>query len=352
MRKQISKAIYLLFAIMVIASISFLSCKKDKTTTVVTTALADSITAATTLMNNAVEGVAAGQYQRGSKAALQATITQVQAILIDATSTQVNINSAIANLSAAVALFKTKAIVPIAQANLVAQWTFGEGTGTTVTDASSNHLVGTFMAGHSTIVGRGAFPTWTSDRYGVANQALYFKKGAHIEVPYQTILVPAEITISVWVKVDTIWANNYILSEKYWEGYKFQLQDGNRPFFTYKTSDAKYFDRDWNVNGLPDDKTWHQLAVTLKAGEETFYGDGALIYTWTNVTGTINSSLPNPQIFVIGQQQPNTLTGIAPADDPSQWGVGFFKGSLDELRIYNIALTATQVTSIYNAEKP
>jgi len=74
-------------------------------------------------MNNAVEGVAAGQYQRGSKAALQATITQVQAILIDATSTQVNINSAIANLSAAVALFKTKAIVPIAQANLVAQWT-------------------------------------------------------------------------------------------------------------------------------------------------------------------------------------------------------------------------------------
>jgi hypothetical protein len=352
MRKQISKAIYLLFAIMVIASISFLSCKKDKTTTVVTTALADSITAATTLMNNAVEGVAAGQYQRGSKAALQATITQVQAILIDATSTQVNINSAIANLSAAVALFKTKAIVPIAQANLVAQWTFGEGTGTTVTDASSNHLVGTFMAGHSTIVGRGALPTWTSDRYGVANQALYFKKGAHIEVPYQALLTPAEITISVWVKVDTIWANNYILSEKYWEGYKFQLQDGNRPFFTYKTSDAKYFDRDWNVNGLPDDKTWHQLAVTLKAGEETFYGDGALIYTWTNVTGTINSSLPNPQIFVIGQQQPNTLTGIAPADDPSQWGVGFFKGSLDELRIYNIALTATQITSIYNAEKP
>jgi hypothetical protein len=352
MRKQILKAIYLLFAIMVIASISFLSCKKDKTTPVVTTALADSIAAATTLMNNSVEGVAAGQYQRGSKAALQATITQVQAILIDATSTQLNINSAIANLSAAVALFKTKAIVPIAQANLVAQWTFGEGTGTTVTDASSHHLVGTFMAGHSTIVGRGALPTWTSDRYGVANQALYFKKGAHIEVPYQTILVPAEITISVWVKVDTIWANNYILSEKYWEGYKFQLQDGNRPFFTYKTSDAKYFDRDWNVNGLPDDKTWHQLAVTLKAGEETFYGDGALIYTWTNVTGTINTALPNPQIFAIGQQQPNTLTGIAPADDPSQWGVGFFKGSLDELRIYNIALTATQITSIYNAEKP
>jgi len=67
MRKQISKAIYLLFAIMVIASISFLSCKKDKTTTVVTTALADSITAATTLMNNAVEGVAAGHIKEDQR---------------------------------------------------------------------------------------------------------------------------------------------------------------------------------------------------------------------------------------------------------------------------------------------
>jgi hypothetical protein len=43
---------------------------------------------------------------------------------------------------------------------------------------------------------------------------------------------------------------------------------------------------------------------------------------------------------------------VLPADDPSQWGVGYFRGSMDEIRIYNIALTATQVTSIYDAEKP
>jgi hypothetical protein len=250
-------------------------------------------------------------------------------------------------------LFKSKAIVPVAQENLVAQWTFSEGTGTTVTDLSSNHLVGTLLAGHSTIVGRGALPEWTADRYGVANQALYFKKGAHIEVPFQATLLPAQITISLWVKVDTIWANNYMISEKWWEGYKFQFQDGNKPFFTFKTADGQFNDRDWNVNGLPNDRLWHHIVVTLKAGEEVFYGDGVLIYTWTNLTGTggINTSLPNPQTFVIGQQQPNTLTGVAPADDPSQYGVGYFKGSLDDIRIYNTALTAAQVESIFNLEK-
>jgi len=241
--------------------------------------------------------------------------------------------------------------VPIAQANLVAQWTFTEGTGTTVADASSNHLNGTLMAGHSTFVGGGALPVWSSDRYGTANKALNFQKGAHIEVPFSTLLTPAEITISLWLKIDTTWANNYFISEKYWEGYKFQIQDGNRPFFTYKTSDNQYFDRDWNVNGLPNNE-WHQIAVTLKNGEEAFYGDGALIYAWTNTTGTINTSLPNPQTFVIGQEQPNVLNGIAPADDPSQWGVGYFKGSLDEIRIYNTALTSGQIQSIYDAEKP
>ena len=349
MRKQILKAIYLLFAIMIIASISFSSCKKDKTTPVVTTALSDSITAATTFMNNSVEGFAAGQYQKGSKAALQTTITQVQAILADPTSTQVIINNAIANLSAAVALFKSKTIVPIAQANLVAQWTFSEGTGTTVTDASSNHLVGTFMEGHTVIHGRGPLPTWCPDRYGVANQALHFSYGGHIEVPYTSILAPAQMTISLWFQVDSLnLADNYMISEDWWEGYKLNLQTATKPFFTFFNG-TNIYDRDWNANGITD-HNWHHLVVTLTAGVESYYGDGVLIYTWNDVTGGI--VIQKPQTYVIGQAQPNTLVNVLPADDPSQWGVGYFRGSMDEIRIYNIALTATQVTSIYDAEKP
>jgi Concanavalin A-like lectin/glucanases superfamily/FIVAR domain len=349
MKKQISKVIYLLFAIMVIASISFSSCKKEKATPVVTTALADSIAAATTLLTNSVEGVAAGQYQRGSKAALQTTVTAVQTILDDPTSTQTDINNAIANLSAAVTLFKTKAIVPIAEANLIAQWTFSEGAGNTVTDVSSNHLVGTFMEGHSVIVGRGPLPTWCPDRYGVANQALHFSYGGHIEVPYTSILAPTQMTISMWFQVDSLnLADNYMISEDWWNGYKLNLQTATKPFFTFNNG-ATIYDRDWNANGISD-HSWHHLVVTLTDGNESYYGDGALIYTWTNVTGGI--SILNPQAFVIGQAQPNTLVNVLPADDPSQWGVGYFRGSLDEIRIYNIALTATQVTSIYNTEKP
>ncbi len=141
MKKQISRTIYLISAVLIIAGISFTSCKKDNTVTVDKSALADSLTVTNALLSNSVEGIAAGQYQRGSKAVLQSTITAIQPIYDDPASTQAQINSAIANLNAAVLLFKSKAIVPIAQQNLVAQWTFSEGTGTTVTDLSSNHLV-------------------------------------------------------------------------------------------------------------------------------------------------------------------------------------------------------------------
>jgi len=348
MRKQILRSVYLLFAVSFIAGLTFSSCKKDSSTPVVKTVLSDSLTAAKTLLTNAVEGVADGQYQKGAKATLQTTVTAIQAIFDDATSTQTVIDNAVANLHAAVALFRTKTIVPIAQSNLIAQWTFSEGTGTTVADASPNHLSGTLMAGHSVIVGRGALPVWSTDRYGVANQALNFQHGGHIEVPYNSVLAPAEMTISLWFKADTLGKpDNYIISEDWWNGYKLNLQDANKPFFTYYNN-TNPIDKDWNVNGYTD-KIWHHLVVTLSAGVETYYGDGVLIYTWTDVTGTIH--IKNPQTFVIGQAQPNVITGVLPADDPSQWGVGYFRGSLDDIRIYNKALTATQVKSIYDLEK-
>jgi hypothetical protein len=344
MRKPISRTIYFLFAIFIIASVSISSCKKDTTPSVVKTALADSLTAANALLTNAVEGVAAGQYQMGSKAALQTTVTAIQAIYDNPASTQIEINNAITNLASAVTLFKTKAIVPIAQESLIAQWTFSEGTGTTVTDASSSHLVGTFKPGYSTIVNAdGTLPQWTTDRYGVANQALHFIKGGHIEVPYTSILVPAEITISLWVKLDTIFADNYMLSQDSWHCWKLQLQSVSKVFFTVATTTGIY-DKDWVADGVPINE-WHNIAVTYKDGEEDFYGDGKLIKSWVGaVTGTIkNADLVD---FCIGQEIPNNISPAVSYSPPH------FKGSLDDIRIYNKALTAAQVTSIYSIEKP
>lgn len=342
-----------LLAMFVIATTFFTtSCKDDDDPTVQvnTTVLADSIAAAEDLLAGATEGTAPGNYQVGSKATLQTTIDDVQAIMDNPSSTQANIDAAVVNLHNAMDTFRDALIVPIAAENLIAYWAFDEGTGTTVADASTNGLDGTFVVGFSTIPGNGQLPLWTADRYGNDNKALQFDKGGHIEVPYNSVLFPTEISISLWAKVDHVFADNYMLSQNWWEGYKLQYQSANKVFFTYKNADASYFDRDWSVNGQ-DTTEWHHVVVTLKEGEENFYADGQLVKSWTDVTGGLNPPA-NPVAFTIGQEFPNERPGIAPADDPAQWAVGYFKGSLDDIAIYDVALSASQVQGIFDMQKP
>jgi len=343
-----------LLAILVIA-LSFFStsCKDDDDdpgVVVNKTVLADSIAAAEDLLAGATEGTAAGNYQVGSKATLQTAIDAVQDIYDDPASTQANIDAAVVNLHNAMDTFRDALIVPVAEENLIANWMFDEGTGTTVSDATPNGLDGTFMVGFNTIPGSGPLPEWTADRYGNENKALHFANGGHIEVPYNSVLFPAEISISLWAKVDNIFADNYMLSQNWWEGYKLQYQSANKVFFTYKNADATYFDRDWSVNGQ-DTTEWHHVVVTLKEGEENFYADGQLVKSWTDVTGGLNPPA-NPVAFTIGQSFPNERPGIAPADDPAQWAAGYFKGSLDDIKIYDVALSDSQVQGIYDMEKP
>jgi hypothetical protein len=338
---------------------AFSSCSKsdDAGPTATKTALNDSITVATNLISSTHEGTEDGSYAVGSQATLTVAITAAQAVSVSPTVTQDQVNAAATALGAAIATYKAGKIVPVALANLVAHWAFDEGTGTAAADASANVLNGTLKAGPAKW---GAVtPKWINDRKGVANKALQFNNGASVEIPYNTKLNPQTITMTAWVKVDTINANNRFLGLWSWNGYKFQLQDGNRPFATFATS-VNIFDRDAGV-GLPDDKAWHHLAVTYVNGTETFYIDGVNVKAWTDVTGTCSSISATPYNLVIGADFP--VDKYAPDDTkyddatspfyhviPLAWG-GHFIGGLDEVRIYNSALTDSQITTIYNREK-
>jgi len=104
------------------------------------------------------------------------------------------------------------------------------------------------------------------------------------------------------------------------------------------------------------------LAVTYVDGTETFYINGISVKVWTDFTGTASSISAKPYNLVIGADFPvdkyslgdGTNFAIVGSPDyhviPLAWG-GHFIGAIDEVRIYNTALSASQVTSIYNREK-
>lgn len=274
--------------------------------------------------------------------------------------TQVEINNLVTQLTLATATFKTQAYGFIDESlYLNAGWHFDEGTGTTATAFSTVKHVGTFKAGNAGVFGASAMsPSWVEGVKG--GKAIYLNNGAHLEVPYTTAFLPANITISVWIKPIELYENNYIVSQNFWNGYKLQTQGGGKPFFTYKTTKAvnPIIDADNEVDNSIKVNVWNHILVSVNGTtkELKFYVNGTLTKTWTETTKGIAPLIqtltdPTPQPFIIGcvatDAQLATWTWTETATS-----LGYFKGAIDELKIYNTALTNGQVSRLYTNEKP
>ena len=207
--------------------------------------------------------------------------------------------------------------------------------------------------GSSVVFGANAMsPTWVDGAKD--GKAIFLNNGAHLEVPYNVAFLPSSLTISVWIKPIELYDNNWIVSQNFWQGYKLQTQSGGKPFFTYQKADGKFIDADNEKDGTIKINVWNHIVVTLNSTtkELIFYVNGTLTKTWTETNKTIGPLIqtltnPGPQPFLIGVAKIDAmLTNETPAN------LGYFKGAIVELKIYNIALTAGQVKKLYNDEKP
>jgi len=321
----------------------------------------------------------------GDKTDLTALITEADALAAAATANDYP-QTAIDNYKATLATVKAAAATPLTQVlidNLVTQlteamntfdaqaygfidedlylnagWHFDEGTGTTATAYSTVHHVATFKPGNAVILGATALsPTWVDGVKG--GKAVYLDKGAHLEVPYTTAFLPVNLTISVWIKPLELYEHNYIVSQNYWNGYKLQTQGGGKPFFTYKKVDGGIIDADNETDNSITAGVWKHVVISVNGTtkELKFYVNGTLTKTWTEadkgigpLTQTLTS--PDPQPFIIGC----VATDAELAANFMEWttadNLGYFKGAIDELKIFNIALSDGQVSKLYNDEKP
>lgn len=141
-------------------------------------------------------------------------------------------------------------------------------------------------------------------------------------------------TASAWVKPDgsnnlgtdkTIVAKNNGLV-----GYKLFLTDANYIGFSVGTTASDRIDSNTQ---LPDN-IWHHIAVTYDGTTANIYIDGVL-----DNTKTMTSPVPNGSKLAIG----------AVYIDKSNV-VDYFKGDIDEIRIWDEALTVDQIHYVMNQE--
>jgi hypothetical protein len=366
---------YLTHAIVLGLSLTFLifSCKKSSSfTPPVTTDLQTSIDSAKWYLANTHEGTQPGEYAKGSQATLQAALTSAEAVLAAAstTATQSEVTAATANLNAAIATYESGKVTVIAEGALVAYWKFNGNTN----DSSGNGHNGTLEACPPTVGGvglietagvtLGGLPNLTNDRFGNANSAYHFSNGGNIDVPYSPAFNPAAISISLWCRQDTAGridgvTSCYMISLSRWNGWKFQTQP-TRPFFTYQLDTTAvgttYFNQDagvaMSIGTTVGAGPWNHLVVTYDGnGTESFYINGVLTKTWTtpNVRGAMIPISPTYDLAIGTDLTNNAYSYTSTAPNYIAYG-GYWTGDLDDIMIYNVALTASQITQIYNQQ--
>ncbi len=192
--------------------------------------------------------------------------------------------------------------------------------------------------------------TLTEDRFGDANQAYEFNGfNTYIQVPNSTTLNTGnKLSISLWVKVNGFYqgacTGNYLLSKGIASSSP-NLYDavfGNAPYGVYKSINfcstpldtnhqSFYGAAVGNYNFLtPNIKTgkWYHLAYVYDGSRSLLYVNSVLVDQ-----GPAPSSFTNASDLIFGKY---------PTD------VYWLKGSLDEIRLYNRALSFTEVNTLYS----
>ena len=87
------------------------------------------------------------------------------------------------------------------------------------------------------------------------------------------------------------------------------------------------------------DNKWHFVAVVAhRSGVATYYIDGAVDGSTYDISSKVASNLTNSVHIGIGQPVPTTATDV-------------FKGTMDEVRVYNRALSASEIKQLYQLGK-
>jgi len=177
--------------------------------------------------------------------------------------------------------------------------------------------------------------TITSDRFGNTNKAYYFDGNAEITVPHSTYFNIETWSISVWYQTTASDLHPYRITSK--SGYFPQSN-----YLAILFDPASVYGSAWNGsteiqtrdNQATNDGDWHHVVYIRDNSSHKYYlyVDNILKETDDDIFG----NLSNTSILYIG-----SIYG--PANQ--KW-----VGEIDDIRIYNRALTESEIQLLYNEE--
>jgi 3-methyladenine DNA glycosylase Tag len=207
---------------------------------------------------------------------------------------------------------------------LVGFWSFNgpDMNGNSALDRSGNGNNGTLVGGVTKTIGK------------VVSALSFDGTSGYVDVPNSSSIgITGDMTISAWVKVTDFSNHNGIIGKtnnnQYANPYDFYFaQTTGVPRFYRGNGNSGVTNFSLGTNP-PALNQWQFIAVTMSGTNVTHYLNGE-----TNGTGTINTTTTNGSNSLYIGSRGDLVTKM--------------KGAIDEVRIYNRALSATEVLSLYN----
>ena len=215
------------------------------------------------------------------------------------------------------------------ESNLAGYWKLDAGTGSSVRDYSGNSLTGTFSGS----------PLWTNSVPGAISfndpAAVTLTGANYVDVPTAVIPSNAAFTACAWVNLTSTAGYQTFISidGTTISGFYLQLSGGTGKFaFAMRGTDA-------------DAGTLYQANATATA---------PLAGTWYHLCGVYTGSVA--RVYVNGGQQGSDVSVSASWNATGHTIIGagrftggrvdYVRGSIDDVRVYNVALSSTQIAAL------
>lgn len=229
--------------------------------------------------------------------------------------------------------------LPPSNLGLVGYWPMDEGVGTVTKDLSGNKNNGTLTGG----------PTWVTGKLGGALNLN--GSSAYINVGNSSVFNSQSITVNAWVKYNAFAGSDNEIVGKY------ANSNGSTGWILFRST-ASY--ENGCVTGklcflLTPPSTGFGLGQKMLVGANTNLTTG----TWYHVVGTYDYNSNVMSIYVNGvlnnSVTKSTTQGIATSTVNVSIGANqldnnrFTNGLIDDVRIYNRSLSASEVQQLYSA---
>lgn len=209
---------------------------------------------------------------------------------------------------------------------LVGYWKFDEGSGNIAHDSSKNGNDGTIYGA-----------AWTEGRVGKALQ--FNGVNCYVGIPSNPSITGfTQFTIEAWIKLESFRSEEmHIVSKN--DGwtlpnpnaeYALYIEDEHNLKFAVSNGTIWFFEAT-ATNAINDLGTWYNVAGTWDGINYAIYVNGVQVVAGKGPVGTIATGSAELQIGREGY-----------------WPWTYFNGTIDEVQIYNRALTPTEISTLYN----